>query len=480
MHAAGYAELFETVQSKKLELSSRSMSEYFTLLGPLVPGDLIAAEDRVKGRRQRIFTTTVTFWTFLSQALTPALHCREVVQRVVIHVRLWTKKTLSQNTSAFCQARKRLSLALLLNLHVLIMEKIEMNVPVEERWKGRRVYGTDGSGVSMPDTPENQKKYPQPGNQKKGCGFPVMKIVGLFSLATGVLCRVAIGNLHDHDLTLFRKLWSDLKQGDIVLGDRGFCSYPVMALLLAQGVDTVFRLHSQRKPDFRSAERLGKDDYIVTWNRPKQPPKWMSKEQHALLPETFRVRIVRCRVNRKGYRTKVIFLATTLLDATTYTHDDLAELYLQRWSIELRLRDIKITMGMDILRCKTPAMIEKELWIHVVAYNLVRSLIFEAVVKFKKKLRDISFKGALDFIRQWTPAMKAHFLSGQNARELVDIFFELLAKCLVPERSGRVEPRVIKRRPKQYQRLTRPRKFMRPTSHRSRHYAQPGGVKARG
>jgi hypothetical protein len=333
---------------------------------------------------------------------------------------------------------------------------------------GRRVRVVDGSSCSMPDTPANQARYPQPRRQKPGCGFPVMRFVALFSLATGALIAVAQGPLSEHERTLWRRLWDVLKRGEIVLADRGFCSFADYWLLLQRGVDCIMRLHARRSKGVRKIKRLAKDDWLVEWVKTKVRPKWMEHALWKTLPDTLRVRHVTIRVAIAGFRTKSLTIATTLLDASAYPAEAIADLYRRRWRIELFLRDIKITMDMDVLRCKTPALIQKEFTMHLIAYDLVRALMLEAATRHNKDLTRLSLAGAAAAIRQWAPSFVG-LTSRAQRRAHLDAFLRALANDLVPYRPNRLEPRARKRRPKNYQLLNKPRQLFKEIQHRNKY-----------
>ena len=345
---------------------------------------------------------------------------------------------------------------------------MEANGPSESRWLSREVKIVDGTCLSMPDTPENQAAYPQPSNQKKGCGFPMMKLVGLFSLKSGALLHFARGTLRVHESQLFRQLWAHLSQGDIVLGDRGFCSFFAMASLLGRGVDSLMRLHQARRADFRRGKRLGKDDILITWTKPAQRTAAWSPQEFAALPDTLTLRQIRLHIDIKGCRSRTIILVTTLLDPVAYPAEAIAALYLERWSVELHFREIKITLALDVLRCLTPLMIEKELLLHIIAYNLVRALMQRAAILHGMELRRVSFKGTLDTLRHFADAVHASQGKPRKQAELLDSMLEIIAADQVPYRPSRNEPRAKKRRPKNYHLLTKPRHQMRVPPHRNR------------
>jgi len=453
--------LFGRPARRTLQKLSRlnSLQELYEIFGHLLPERLLAATENGVNSRDRLFSTQVTFWAFAAQILSPGTACREMVRRV----EAWWQETMgsepapSGSTSAYCQARARLDPVALELIGAEIAWNLEKNVLSEERWlQGRSVKIVDGTGISMPDTPENQARWPQSSEQQPGCGFPAMKLVGLFSLGSGALLQTATGNKHVHESTLFRTLWGKLQPGDIVLADRGFSSYAALAGLLQQrGVDSVMRLHQMRKADFRTGRRLGPEDRLVVWQKPPRTGAW-SEEEFAALPETLTLRMIRLRVATPGFRTQSVVLVTTLLDAEAYPAEQLRELYGRRWQVELHFQQIKTHLAMDVLRCKSPALIEREVRMHQIAYNLVRSLMQRSAHLHRVSLRRLSFKGTLDTLRHWSVLVAAE-TTPRAQQTIIDHMLALIAGDPVPERPGRSEPRAKKRRGKNYQLLTKPR-----------------------
>jgi hypothetical protein len=438
-----------------------SLQELYELFGHLLPEQLLAASEKGVNSRDRLFSTQVTFWAFAAQILSPGTACREIVRRV----EAWWQESVggdqaqSSSTSAYCQARARLEPATLELIRGELCWSLERNVSKEERWLGGRpVKIVDGTGISMPDTPENQALWPQPTSQQPGCGFPMLKLVGLFSLSSGALLEAATGNLHAHDSTLFRGLWSKLRKGDIVLADRGFCSYATLAALQGQrGVDCVMRLHQARSADLRRGRALGPQDRLVVWQKPAQRTEGWSGSEFAALPETLTLRLIRLQVSAKGFRTQSVVLVTTLLDAAAYPADRLRDLYGERWQVELHFQQIKTYLEMDVLRCKSPELIEREVLMHLIAYNLVRSLMQRSAHVHHVPLSRISFKGTLDTLRHWSGLIAAAGRTPRQQTKLIDQMLALIAGDPVPARPGRSEPRAKKRRQKNYQLLTKPR-----------------------
>ena len=450
-----------------------SLQELYELFAHLFPQRLLDQNEEGDNSRRRVFSAQVTFWAFVGQVLSPASSCREAVRRV----QAWWKKTdceaagLSSATSAYCQARAKLDPSALELIARHLSWSLEKNVLSEERWlQERPVKIVDGTTLSMPDTPANQERWPQPSGQKPGCGFPQLKLVGLFSMQSGALLESATSNQHHHESVLFRNsLWEKLSPGDVVLADRGFCSYTTFAALQQRGVDSVMRLHQARPVDLRQGRAIGPDDRLITWHKSARPPKDWTEEEYAALPATLTVRLIRLRVSAKGFRTKSVVIVTTLIDEKLYPADELRELYGERWQVELHFHQIKILLAMDVLRCKSPDLIIREVAIHGIAYNLVRSLMQRSAHLHHVPLGRVSFKGSLDTLRQWSPVIAA---AGQHARKqdaLIEEMFALIAKDLVPLRPGRSEPRAKKRRAKNYQLLTKPRHETGNIPRRSRH-----------
>ena len=449
-------------------LKADSLSQWRAAFASMIPDSLLAPKKKGAGSRERLFSPLVTFWAFLSQVLSPNSACREAVRKVQAWWTLRAPLEMSPDTSAYCQARQRLSDQVLSDIHTHLAERMEANAPSESCWLSREVKIVDGTCLSMPDTPENQAAYPQPSNQKKGCGFPIMKLVGLFSLKSGALLHFARGTLRVHESQLFRQLWAHLCEGDIVLGDRAFCSFFAMASLLGRGVDSLMRLHQARHADFRRGKRLGKDDILISWKKPGQRTAAWSAQEFAALPDTLTLRQIRLHLDIKGCRSRTIILVTTLLDPVAYPAETIAALYLERWSVELHFREIKITLALDVLRCLTPAMIEKELLLHIIAYNLIRSLMQRAAILHCVELRRLSFKGTLDTLRHFADAVHASEGKPRKQAALLDSMLEIIAADPVPYRPYRNEPRAKKRRPKNYHLLTKPRHQMRVPPHRNR------------
>ena len=457
-------------------LRRQSLHQLETLFMPfLAPGLLSQAEEGANSR-ERVYSARRTFWGFLAQVLNPDCACREIVRQVQALFALEGGRRVDEGTSGYCQARERLPLDALSRLRCAAAASAGKAAGL---WRGLRPKVIDGVCVSLPDTPKNQRAYPQPSGQKPGCGFPLMKIVGVFCLGSGALLDYAKGNKHRHELALLQKILDQFKKGDLALADRGFCSYALMALLRLRGAHSLFRLHGARGADMRKGRRLGKNDRLIVWRKPWdwQKPRFVPKALWNRIPKELAVRLARYRVEIHGFRTKSITLATTLIDAQEYPAHELAALDARRWKIELWFRDIKTSMGMESLRCKSPEMAAKELEMFLIAYNLIRCLMAEAIRSHDVSIERLSFKGIVDAARQFSAAI-AQARTKKKQKELIEQLLETIASDRVPERPGRSEPRAVKRRPKPYPLLNKPRRQFKETPHRNRYRKnKPSNIK---
>ena len=451
------------------QLRAATLSQLEHQFGQAVPAHLLAQDEEALNSRERLFTVRRTFWCFVWQMLKPKTACREVVRQLQALRHLQARKSLDENTSAYCQARGRLPAERLQAILPATAQVADRRSASRSLCQGRPVKVVDGSTVSLPDTPANQKAYPQVGNQKPGCGFPLLKFVVLFSLASGAILALAKGNRFQGELRLLRALWEELKSGDILLGDRGFSDYVTLALSVLRDVDVVARLHHARPADLRAGQYLGPQDRLLTWTKPKVKPPYLKAREWKAVPETLTVRIIRFQIAIAGFRPRRITLVTTLLDPELYPKEELAALYLRRWRLELCLRDLKTTLGMEQLRCQSPQMAEKELLVYLIAHNFIRWLMQEAATEHQVALERISFKGTVDAVRQFSSAL-AQARNRKQRRALRDGLLQAIARDLVPERPGRREPRAVKRRPKAYALLNRPRAKYVDIPHRNTYY----------
>ena len=402
-----------------------------------------------------IYSPAVTVWVFLAQCLSSDHSCRDAVTRLIGWRLARGLRPCSADTGAYCTARDALPEEACSQLMRDTGRQVDEEAPPEWRWCGRRVLDVDGSTITMPDTAANQAEYPQIPNQKRGCGFPIARIVLMFSLSVGTVMAAAIGKYRGKQTgenSLFRTLYPLLEEGDVVLADRYFSGWCDIALLQQRGVDTVVRKHQLRATDFRMGQRLGRGDHLVCWNRPARPA-WMTQEQHASLPTTLTMREVRVHVEQKGFRTRELVVVTTLLDGEQYAATEIAKLYRRRWQAELNLRSLKIVLQMDHLRCKTPHRVRNEFHMHLVAYNLIRRLM--AIAAFREGIEPwtVSFKGALQTWHNLLPAL----WTATSTEVWCDALLDAIARHRVDDRPDRFEPRVKKRRPKNYKLMREPR-----------------------
>lgn len=407
--------------------------------------------------RERIFSLDRTLFCWIWQMLQLNTACREVVRQVQALFALQGGSRVDESTGAYCQARRRLPKDLIQKGFNAAVRAATQRAPELALLQGRRLKAVDGTGFRSPDTPENQKLYPQPSNQKPGCGFPVLRVVALFCVASGAVLSYATGSLAHHELGLFYGLFAQLNKGEIVIGDRAFGNFVAVALLSSIGIDFIGRVPTRvRKVDFRRGKPLGSQDALFTWSKGPHLAQWLPESIWETLDKALTVRVLRLSLRHKGLRVRQITLVTTLLDATLYPKEEILAAYLRRWSMELCLRDLKATLGLAHLKCQSPAMLEKELQIGLLMHNLLRCIMAEAAQTYGVELARISFKGCLDALRQFSAAM-AQARSAKKRRQLWQKLLESLVQDLVPSRPGRREPRAVKRRPK-YPRLTKHRR----------------------
>lgn len=399
-----------TPVSRQLETYRHHAVAAPTLLadGPLAPSHVtqVLTQEGVAGRN-RLFPPHLTLWTFLLQVLSPDGSCREALSRLRPWMIAQGHTPCSPHTGSYCKARKRLPEGVVSTLARHSGQRLCEQTPEAWLWKGRRVKIVDGSTVSMPETEANQAAYPQPRAQQPGLGFPLARLVAVFDLVSGALTTLGVGRYQGKatgELALFRQQQSHLQPGDVVRADCYYRSYWTLAGLRGQGLDYVGRQHHRRTTDFRCGQRLGREDHCVEWCKPVKPA-WMDQPTYAGLPEQLTVRELRVRVGRRGFRTQVFVVVTTLLDARLYRAHDVADLYGQRWHCELDLRSIKAALGMDVLRCRTPEMVRKEWWMYVLAYNLIRAVMVRAALRQGLCPRQLSFTGALQAVNGFTPAV---------------------------------------------------------------------------
>jgi Transposase DDE domain len=408
--------------------------------------------------RERTLTPVVTTYLFLQQLL----HGHASPSK------LRHLSGLDFTPSAYCQARARLPVSFFHRLRRAVTERCRAAEPVlagRTPWRRQRVFLLDGSSFSMPDNAELQAEFGQSGTQAAGCGFPTAHLLALFDAHTGYLLHAVPAPLRTHDMAHAAWLHHGLQRGDLLIGDRAFCSYAHLALCRQHGLHGLFRAHQRLLISFRPGRRhaprggnaaackglprsrwlrrLGRRDQVVEYFKPDDRPDWMTEADYAALPDTVTVRELRFRVRVPGRRVREITVVTTLLDPHRYSAKQLARWYERRWQVEVNLRHLKTTLQMDVLRSQTFVGILKELQVFVIVYNLVRRVMVVAAQRQEVEPWRISFADAL------------HWLQAARRGD------ELPALEVVPERPGRVEPRARKRRPKEYDLLNKPRAKLR-------------------
>lgn len=460
---------FAACRRRLQQVRQRPLHQLEHLFGQFLPPGLLAPADDGPNSRERVFSRRRTFWGFLYQVLHPGCPCRKVVRHTRAFFRLHRLGHVDPGTSAYCQARLRLPLDTLTRLRQAVAARVEPLLPHAQRdWLGLHPKVIDGTTVTAPDTAKNQRAYPQSRSQKPGCGFPLLKLVGVFSLASGVLLDYVKGNKHPHELALLRQLLDQFKPKDLALGDRGFSCYVLIALLLGRQVQSLFRLHQRRAADLRRGQRLGKHDRLFTWRKPAIKPRYLPNTLWKRVPQELSVRVLRFTLGVPGFRPDAITLVTTLTDARAYPAHELARLYARRWRIELWFRDLKTTLGMETLHCLSPRMLHKELEMYFIAYNLIRALMVEAAALYDLPVERISFKGTVDSTVEYSLAL-VQARSQKTQRQLVADLLAVIAEDALPDRPGRCEPRAVKRRPKPYPLLNKPRHQFKDIPHRSRY-----------
>ena len=441
-------------------LRRRPLHHLESLCADRIDPAFLAPNPSQANSRQRLYLPKLTFLAFLDQVLNPDSSCRQAVRQIrAYHQKQPNPKRLDKDTSAYCQARARWTLQELTQIrchlaHHTASNPWQLGLPTL-----RPLKAVDGTCLNLPDTPKNRQAYPQSQDQQPQCGFPLLRLVAVFSLETGALLERAYAPYTTSENALYQSLWPTFQKGDIVAGDRNFGAWGALASFQVQGVDGLFHLHASRNKDFRQGQYLGPNDRLVTWSKPRNKPANMTPEQWQALPATLTVRLVRFRVPTANGRCKKITLVTTLTDPKLWPLEVLAALYARRWKIELYLDDLKTTLHLEMLSCLTPAMIHKELEMHLIAYNLIRSIMGEAASVCHAPLDRLSFKGTLDTARQYSHTLAQIPASCRKLRQQVYAdMLAVIAEDQVPERPDRFEPRCQKRRPKNYPFMTRPRR----------------------
>lgn len=423
---------------------------------------VFASHDNLFGMNA-IYSTATVVWAFLAQALRDGKEasCRAAVAGIVAWRLQRGLTPPTCDTGDYCRARAKLSEAALRQLAVETAEELQQHAEADWLWKGRHAKLVDGFTFTMPDTPENQNEYPQNPAQDEGVGFPIARACAILSLATACVMELAVGpysGKETGETALLRELLDSLDHRDVVVADRFYCSFMMLALLLTRGVDGCVRMHQRRHVDFRRGRRLGKYDHLIEWQKP-QRPKWMDETTYAAIPEVLVLREIRFQVTEPGRRVRSLTVATTLVDPDEYSKEEIAELYGFRWHSELDIRSIKQTLGLDHVRSKSPSMVRKELWTTLLAYNLIRTTAAAAALLHHKQPRQISFTGTCQHLLATWMLLSTGVCS--DAALLRRTMLDRIASCEVADRPGRIEPRVLKRRRHRYPLMQRPRNQLR-------------------
>jgi len=410
-----------------------------------------------------IDSTQIVLWAFLAQALEDGkeVACASAVAKIATYRRQTGQPPPAGDTGDSCRARAKLKLTALQRLVRESAGPLEQAVDPAWLWKGLHAKLVDGFTFTMPDTPENQAAFPPIAAQRPGVGLPIARACIVLSLATALACNLAIGPYEGKETgesALLRELLESFAPGEVAVFDRYYCSFLMLALLSLGGIHVCTRLHQRRRSDFRRGRRLGPRDHLITWTRPKKPA-WMSQEQYDQIPETLTLREVQFQVTVPGYRAQTLTIITTLTDPKTYSRQDIAELYGFRWNVELDIRAIKQTLHLDHARCKTPAMVRRELWVTLLAYNLIRKVIATAAAVHHKQPRQLGFTRACQSIlASW---MLLATGACRDVRGLYEMLLAQIAANEVANRPDRIEPRVLKRRRHRYPLMQRPRAALR-------------------
>ena len=455
-------------QKKAQQIGSSCISDLSMLFEPILPR--LFMNEVSHSQRVRYYDSLSTFWAWTSQVLDGNASCSKAVS----NVQSWRKQlglsVPSPDTGAYCRARSRLDTEMLSAISERVGSTMSNRIREEDKWHGFTLKAIDGSSVQLMDTAENQHDYPQPCGQKPGCGFPVMAVCGVLNLSHGAWEGFSTSKWSDHDLSATYNLLNHFNQGDLLLADRAFCSYELISLLKQKGTQSLMPLHQARarKIDWRKRRRIGPNERILTWKKPGQPGgSQLSKKEWSELPNTLEIRVIRFTYRNRSGEKSTMYLATTLLDNERYDYSEINNLYMQRWEIEVKLRDMKTTLGMDLLRVKTPDMAKLSLQVMFIAYNLVKALMQEAAIAASIPVNALSFKGGLDTIAAYKSLYLGHHHHWRKRHFIHEGMISIMAQQRINIRPLRHEPRARKRRPKKYQLLTSSRNSFREISHRN-------------
>lgn len=410
-------------------------------------------------QRNRHYPDHMAFWAFFSQVSSNDASCAAAVAGIQAWAEQRGLPVPACGTSSYCDARKKLPVEMLREVNNSLYLQLDAHLPSQRHWRGLRPRAEDGTTAQMPDTEMNRKSYPYPNGQQDGCGFPMIRLSGLIDLSHGGLCEFVTSDMNKSELSNHKQLEGKLQEGDVFIADRLYSGYELIERLSAKGIHFVGRNHQARKIDFRKGLKIGPNERLITWKKSRQLPNGSSLNQTEweAVPEQMQLRLIRCKgPDREGKQT-TRYVVTTLLDHKAYPADEVAALYLHRWEIEVRFRDIKTTLGMEMLRTKSPEMIEKELLMHQIVYNLMRLVMLKAATAHGVNQRRLSFRGTQQviqaFVKNFSDMARHPLLRIQQRAKM----WARIAERIVTERPGRNEPRRVKRRPKCTYWLQKPR-----------------------
>jgi hypothetical protein len=458
------------IRGQRAAVLRDSLCGYALMFARFLPASFLARIDPTP--RHRHFGQVPVFWAWLAQILESNASCSKAVSLIQAWSRAAGLTVPSGRTGGYCQARGRIRLEFLRTVHERILGTLASSVRASDLWHGHVVKAIDGTSFQLLDTQPNQRDYPQPGGQKAGCGFPTMGVVGVLNLSHGGWEGFETCPHTAHDSAVAPRLLKHVESGDILLGDRAFCSYELIVRLRLRGVHAVMRLHQSRhrKLDWRKGDKLGANERLVIWEKPRYQPAGSTLDPEAwkALPETLALRYIRLGYEDRNGCKRMLVVATTLLDPVEYEAHKVADLYARRWDIELKLRDLKTTLGMERLGVRTPGMAHRTLWMMVIAHNLLRGLMQRAAIEANRPLVHMSFKGVMDHA---VASHESYLVHRHHPRRLTAHHAEVIETCggkTIDPRPGRREPRALKRRPKNYPLLTSPRGEFQSTPHRGR------------
>jgi hypothetical protein len=408
-----------------------------------------------------IYSTTFVLWAFLGQVLRDGKEaaCQAAVANIVSCRLQMGLSTPTSDTGDYCRARAKLSEHALRQICAEIASELEQEADNAWLWKRRHAKLVDGFTFTMPDTLKNQREYPQQASQKPGVGFPIARACAVISLATACVIDLAIGpyaGKETGETALLRQILDAFEEGDVMVADRFFCSFMMIALQRQRGVDVCARMNRRRHVDFRRGRRLGKYDHLIEWNKPPRPD-WMDEATYAEIPDKMVLREIRFNVVEPGKRTETLTIATTLTDVNVYSKEDIAELYGFRWNSELDIRSIKQSLNLDHVRCKSPEMVRRELWTTLLAYNLIRTTCAAAALLHDKQPRQISFTGTCQYVLSSWMLLSMGLVANADHLAHCEALLLQVSTCEVADRPGRIEPRVLKRRRHRYKLMNRSR-----------------------